>query len=148
MYLKINNKEALVKYNNLYKNNQLKGLFMYKVYSDTCYYCQLMDKEWEKFKNNEIIKKINLIEIEHEFKKNIDNELISRINRYPTILMVMNNNSVTEFNDERIENNFYHFVKESMNKQKGNGRTIKKKKIKKIKKTKNKKIKKGKSNKQ
>ena len=116
MILSVTNQNKLNEYNNLYRNNNLKGLYIYKVYSESCFYCTLMQDEWNKLKNDEIINDISLVEIESDFKNSIENKMISDVYRYPTIFISYNNQPPIVFEEERLCKNFLSFIKNNLKK--------------------------------
>ena len=147
MITQLDSEKTVDLYNEKYLKNQLTGIYLYKIYMEKCYYCQIIQEEWNKFLKNVDMLKINVVEIERTFLDKVINPKIKNISRYPTIMILKNNMNPEIFMDERTSTKLNRFVSHFIKKSRigGNNKSKKnKRKQKKIQKTK--KIKKRKTN--
>ena len=110
----------IIKLNNpAFHNNNInlllkKNICFIAVFSKVCIHCENMKPEWNKLVNK--LEKINcnaiLLEIDADYLNNInDNNLISQVNGFPSILIYKNNKVIKNYNGNRSLNDMFKFFK-------------------------------------
>ena len=93
-----------------------KNICFIAVFSKVCIHCENMKPEWNKLLKK--LKKINcnaiLLEIDANYLNNINNNIISKINGFPSILIYKNGKIVKDYNGNRSLNDMLKFFKPYM----------------------------------
>ena len=126
----------IVNENNINKINNITKPSVVRVHSLSCYWCKLMTPEFNKFKNNKILKNINIFDIEthHLSKINLPFVKTALNNGVPQLYIINKNGEILkEYKGDRTSNDMFNFSKELIKKQKVKTKKISKQKKKKLK---------------
>ena len=85
-----------------------------------CPHCVHLNPIWEKMKQHNLKKNINIVEVNGQFLSQLEHPIVNDVRGFPQIIHVNNGKMQNEFMKERNLNNLNEYLRENSNESKKN----------------------------